>query len=172
MGFTFRYFLPGIVGLLVVAGDYLSKRHVPPQLAALAILVQVTQSAFLAERVQSTDYSLTPASLRDKGSVSSYAEWMDGALKAGEYLRTISRPDTRVMIGHGLATGAITDAYVRNGFYAPNEFSKYADLRACGSNSCLEKFDYVISGPDKNTWPDGFELEKDFLSITILRRRD
>jgi hypothetical protein len=69
-----------------------------------------------------------------------------------------------VWIEVSLATGAITDAYLRNKFYVP----KYEDLRQC-NGPCLERFDYLLASPDERTWAEGFELQKRYAYIAILR---
>jgi hypothetical protein len=179
MAFTFRYFLSGIAGLLVASGCYIASRRKQswiflgrlfvPQVALLAVLFQIAQSIFVADHVKFVDISLTASNRRDGGlTVDRYSRYMDVLLEAGKYLRTITGPNDRVWIEVSLATGAITDAYLRNKFYAPNQFSKYEDLHQC-NGPCLERFDYLLASPDERTWPEGFELQKRYSNIAILR---
>ena len=182
MSFTFRYFLPGIVCLLIMSGDLLRRtstdqllpgwiRLDAPQLAVFAILLQLMQSLLVAHHAKWNDVTLTASHLRDRFSVVSYRDWMRLWLEAGEYLRTVAKPNDRIWLTQGLATAALTDSYLRDPYYAPAKWSKFDDLRSCGDEKCFYSlFDYIITYSGADQVPSGFEVLKDYPNIAILRR--
>jgi hypothetical protein len=180
MNFTFRYFLPGIVALVVVSGHFL-ERSTRDRAATLmsragtlgvvlfAILFQLVQSLFVGYHIKWVDLALTTSSLRDRFSVASYSEWMEVWLEAGQFLRTVTKPNDRIWLVQGLATAALTDSYLRDPYYAPPKRSKFEDLRAC--SDCTRLFDYFINWPGHDKVPPGFEMLKGYSNIALLRRR-
>jgi hypothetical protein len=182
MSFTFRYFLPGIVCLLVTSGHLLERRSADrklpdwlplntPQLAVFAILLQLTQSLLVGYHAKWNDLTLTASHLRDRFSLVAYREWMKVWLEAGEYVRAIAKPTDRIWLTQGLATAALTDSYLRDPYYAQSRWSKFNDLRTCTSEgACMPLFDYILTFPTKESIPPGFEVLKNFSNIAILRR--
>jgi hypothetical protein len=179
MSFTFRYFLPGIVCLLVMCGHLLTRaplgRSVPgwgrldtAQFAVFAILFQLTQSLFVGYHAKWNDLTLTASHLRDRFSVAAYSDWMMVWLEAGEYLRTVAKANDRISVGQGMASAALTDSYLRDNFYAPPKWSKFEDLRSC--QNCTPLFDYILTVPAADQVPPGFEVLKKYSNIAILRR--
>jgi hypothetical protein len=179
MSFTFRYFLPGIVCLLVVCGHLLTRtstdRVLPgwarldiPQVAVFAILLQLMQSLFVGYHAKWNDVTLTASHLRDRFSVASYGDWMRIWLEAGEYLRAVAKPNDRIWLTQGLATAALTDSYLRDQYYAPLKWSKFERLRSC--QDCTPLFDYILTFPGPAHVPPGFEVLKNYSNIAILRR--
>jgi hypothetical protein len=180
MNFTFRYFLPGIVGLLVLCAHFLelstkdrtatfTGRASALGVMVFAILFQLMQSAFVGYHVKWVDLALTTSNLRDRFSVASYADWMQVWLGAGQFLRGVARPGDRIWLVQGLATGALTDSYLRDPFYAPLKWSKFEDLRTC--SDCTKRFDYFINWPGRDKIPAGFEMLKEYSNIALLRRQ-
>jgi hypothetical protein len=179
MSFTFRYFLPGIVGLVVLCGHFLERspiRGTAPLagrvgavgVVVFAILFQLVQSLFVGYHIKWVDLALTTSTLRDRFSVASYSEWMEVWLDAGQFLRTVAKPGDRIWLVQGLATGALTDSYLRDPYYAPLKWSKFEDLRTC--SECTKLFDYLINWPGRDKIPPGFEMLKDYSNIALLRR--
>ena len=121
---------------------------------------------------------MTPSEQRDLFSVDAYARFMADRLEAGQYLRSITTPSDRIFIGQGLAVGAITEAYLRDYFYAPPKDSMFADIRAmCLSPDCMGLFDYFLMGADAfeqhPEWrPAGFAVDKMFPTVAILRKHE
>jgi hypothetical protein len=182
MSFTFRYFLPGVVCLLIMSGDLLRRtstdqllpgwiRLGAPQLVVFAILLQLMQSLLVTYHAKWNDLTLTASHLRDRFSVVSYRDWMRLWLEAGEYLRTVAKPNDRIWLTQGLATAALTDSYLRDPYYAPPKWSKFDDLRSCGDEKCFYSlFDYMITYSGADQVPSGFEVLKNYSTIAILRR--
>jgi hypothetical protein len=182
MSFTFRYFIPGIICLLVTSGHLLTRsavgRTLPgwvrletPQFAIFAILLQLMQSFLVGYHAKWNDLALTASHLRDRLSVAGYSDWMKVWLDAGEYLRTIAKPNDRIYATQGMVTVALTDSYLRDQFYAPLKWSKFQDLRACkNEEECLQHFDYILTFPKPESIPPGFEVLKKYANIQILRR--
>jgi hypothetical protein len=179
MNFTFRYFLPGIVALVVLCGHFLERSTIDrtaalaTQLGALGVVVfaisfQVAQSVFVGYHIKWVDLALTTSNLRDRFSVASYSEWMDVWLDAGQFLRDVAKPGDRIWLVQGLATGALTNSYLRDPYYAPVKWSKFDDLRVC--SDCTKLFDYFINWPGGDKVPPGFEMLKDYSNIALLRR--
>jgi hypothetical protein len=178
MGFTFRYFLPGIVGLVVLCGHFLElskldrTANLASRLGAFGLVVsatlfQLAQSFFVAYHVKWVDLALTSSALRDRFSVSRYSEFMDLWLEAGQFLRSVAKPSDRIWLVQGLATGALTESYLRDPFYAPLKWSKFDDLRTC--SDCDKLFDYYLYWP-LPALPAGFEVLKRYPNITLLRK--
>jgi hypothetical protein len=182
MSFTFRYFLPGIVCLLIMSGQLLGRtslnRVFPgwlrldvPQVAVFAILFQLMQSFLVGYHAKWNDITLTASHLRDRFSLVSYRDWMGVWLEAGEYLRSIAKPSDRIWLTQGLATAALTDAYLRDPYYAPPKWSRFEDMRSCGDEKCFYSlFDYIITYSGADHVPFGFEVLKNYPNIAILRR--
>jgi hypothetical protein len=182
MSFTFRYFLPGIVCMLVMCGHLLGRtsadRTLPdwvrlntPQLAVFAIVLQLMQSLLVGYHAKWNDVTLTVSHLRDRFSVVSYSDWMGVWLEAGEYLRTIAKPNDRIFLTQGLATAALTDSYLRDQYYAPPKWSKFEDMRSCKDEKCFfSLFDYILTFSGGEQPPSGFEVLKNYSNIAILRR--
>jgi hypothetical protein len=181
MSFTFRYFLPGIVCLLVMSGHLLLRttmgRTMPSwirldtsQFAVFAILLQLTQSLLVGYHAKWNDLALTASHLRDRFSVTAYSDFMTVWLEAGEYLRPIAKSNDRIWLTQGLATAALTDSYLRDPYYAQSKWSKFKDLRSCTSEqSCMLLFDYILTHLEVDI-PLGFEVMKNYSNIKILRR--
>jgi hypothetical protein len=178
MSFTFRYFIPGIICLLVMCGHLLkftsTHQLLPawirldnPQFAVFAIVLQVMQSLLVGYHAKWNDVTLTASHLRDRFSVVSYGDWMRLWLEAGEYLRNVAKPNDRIWLTQGLATAALTDSYLRDQYYAPPKWSKFDDIRSCNELKC---FDYIITYSGVDQVPSGFEVLKDYPNIAILRR--
>jgi hypothetical protein len=181
MSFTFRYFMPAILCLVVMSGHLLThpagSRTLPgwvrmdaPQFAVLAILLQLAQSSVVAYHAKWNDLSLTASPLRDRFSVVEYSEWMKRWLEAGEYLRAVAKPTDRIWVGQGMAPAGLNDSYLRDQFYAPPKWSKFEDLRSCHDDRCLQHFDYILTFPRPESIPPGFEVLKKYSNIQILRR--
>jgi hypothetical protein len=182
MSFTFRYFIPGILCLLIMSGHLLLRsttgRSMPswirldaPQFAVFAILLQLTQSLVVGYHAKWNDLALTSAHLRDRFSVAVYSDWMKQWLEAGEYLRTIAKPTDRIWVGQGMAPAGLTDSYLRDQFYAAPRWSKFEDYRSCASEDCLFSLsDYILTFPGADRVPRGFEVLKSYPNIQILRR--
>jgi hypothetical protein len=182
MSFTFRYFLPGIVCLLVMSGHLLGRTSIgrmspgwvrldAPQVAVFAILLQLMQSLLVGYHAKWNDITLTASHLRDRFSVVSYSDWMRVWLEAGEYLRTVAKPNDRVWLTQGLATAALTDSYLRDQYYAPPKWSKFDDIRSCQDEKCFfSRFDYMLTFSGADQVPAGFEVLKNYSTIAILRR--
>jgi hypothetical protein len=179
MGFTFRYFLPGIACLLVMSGHLLSRtfagRTVPwwgrldtSQFAVFAILLQLAQSSLVGYHAKWNDLALTVSPLRDRFSVAAYSDWMRVWLDAGEYLRTVAKPTDRIWVRQGMAPAGLTDSYLRDEFYAAPKWSKFEDLRSC--QDCQPLFDYILTFPGADKVPHGFEVLRNYPNIAILRR--
>jgi hypothetical protein len=180
MSFTFRYFLPGIICLLVMSGHLLGRtstdqvlpgwaRLDTSQLAVFAILLQLMQSLWVGYHAKWNDLTLTASHLRDHFSLVSYRDWMRVWLAAGEDLRTVAKLNERIWLTQGLATAALTDSYLRDPFYAPTKWSKFEDLRSCQLGGCLPRFDYIITFLGEDI-PPGFEVLKNYSNLAILRR--
>jgi hypothetical protein len=181
MSFTFRYFIPGILCLLIMSGHLLLRsttgRSMPswirvdaPQFAVFAILLQLTQSLLVGYHAKWNDLTLTASHLRDQFNVAAYSDWMKVWLDAGEYLRAIAKPTDRIWLIQGMATGGLTNAYLRDQFYAPPNWSKFGDLRTCKDQACYQHFDYILTFVGQDNVPPGFEVLKDYSNIAILRR--
>jgi hypothetical protein len=130
-----------------------------PIYVALAGLLAVAVVVFAAQPAR-----------RWNGRVPSRAALFGGLmwLEAGEFLRTVAKPNDRIWLVQGLATGALTDSYLRDPFYAPLKWSKFEDLKTC--SDCTKLFDYFINWPGQDKIPPGFEMLKDYSNIALLRR--
>jgi hypothetical protein len=182
MSFTFRYFLPGILCLLVMSGHLLTRttmdRTMPgwallrtPRLAVFAILLQLTQSFLVGYHAKWNDSALTASHLRDGGSLAAYSDGMRVWLQAGQDLRAVAKPTDRIWVTQGLATAALTDSYLRDQFYAPPKWSKFEDFRSCKDQNCLFSLcDYILTFPGTDKIPPGFEILKSYSGIQILHR--
>jgi hypothetical protein len=179
MSFTFRYFLPGIVGLLVMSGHLRTRTTIgqmmtgwgrldTPQFAVFAILLELTHSFFVGYHVKWNDLALTVSHLRDRFSVTAYSEWMKVWIDAGEYLRTVAQPNDRIWVRQGMASAGLTNSYLRDEYYAPPKWSKFKDLRSC--QDCQPLFEYIVTFPGADNVPLGFEVLKNYSNIAILRR--
>src|SRR5262249_13159757 len=87
MSFTFRYFMPAILCLLVMSGHLLTRAPAgwtmpgwlqldTPQIAVFAILLQLMQSFLVGYHAKWDDLTLTVSHLRDHFSVAAYSDWM------------------------------------------------------------------------------------------------
>jgi hypothetical protein len=136
-----------------------------------AILLQLVQSLLVGYHAKWNDMTLTASHLRDRFSVVSYGDWMRLWLEAGEYLRTVAKPDDRIWLTQGLATAALTDSYLRDPYYAPAKWSKFDDMRSCTEEKCFfSLFDYILTFSGADQVPAGFEVLKNYSNIAILRR--
>jgi len=178
MSFTFRYFLPAISCLLVMSGHLLMRpsigwripgwgRFDTTQFAVFAILLQLAQSFFVGYHAKWNDLALTVSHLRDRFNVVAYSEWMKHWIEAGEYLRTVAKPNDRILVRQGMAPAGLTNSYLRDEYYAPTKWSKFEDLRSC--QDCQPLFDYILTFPNADKIP-GFEVWKSYSNIAILRR--
>jgi hypothetical protein len=196
MNFTFRYWIPGLIGAAVVSGEIIRQAmsNVPRELndGALAgvaarllatpVLIgllasQIAQSAFATYEGKHIDITLTVAPWRDQFSVDSYAEYLDSWRQAGEDLSSVVTKDDRLFLGPAMMTGALTEGYLVDYFYFPQKESKYWDLRQCKPQlsdpfNCAILFDYYISLVDRETWPPSHKIWKEYRTIAVLKRKD
>jgi len=191
MNFTFRYWIPGIIAAFVVCADMLrgargdianawGKRTVGIQEsqfgASVLVSAMIVQSALLACYVKYVDITPTYAPLRDKFSVTSYADYIRSWLTAGNYLRNKVDANSRVFL-YAMAPGAFTSAYLVDPYYFAPHHSKFKDLATCkqpqpqSSYNCMIYYDYVVTN-NPETFPSSHEVEVEFTNLTILRRKD
>jgi hypothetical protein len=196
MNFTFRYWIPGLVGAAVVGGEIIRQTMsnvarepnsgalagVAARLLATPVLIgllasQIVQSAFATYEGKHVDITLTVAPWRDQLSVDSYAEYLASWYQAGHDLSTVVTKDDRLFL-FAMMTGALTKGYLVDQFYFPPRASKYWDLRQCLSKppnqfNCDILYDYYVVLPDRKYWPPSHELWKEYPQrIAILKRKD
>lgn len=200
MNFTFRYWVPAIIGMLVVSLYVLSKAtprspsgtwHPDMSLferigfsassasvLAALLLMQSAQTALAAYQARHIDLTLTAAPQRDQFSIDSYAAYLRDWFQAGLDLRALDvRPDEKLFLMQGMLTGALTNSYLVDQFYFPPRKSKFPELRRCNSlpedsHACDINYDYLITFADKKYWPATHESVKAYTTIAVLRRRD
>lgn len=196
MNFTFRYWIPGLIGAAVVSGDIIRQRlsvratgltgapltSVAAQLLTTPVVIgllasQMLQSGFATHEGKYVDIGLTVAPWRDHFSVDSYADFLVSWYQAGRDLSSVVTERDRLFLGPAMMTGALTKGYLIDHFYFPQKESKYRDLRECKPQitdafNCAILFDYYITFVDRQTWPSSHELWKEYRTIAVLKRRD
>ncbi len=197
MNFTFRYWIPGLMGAAVVGGEIvrqaLSNITTDPKGAALPgvaarlftapvlvglLALQIVQSSFATYEGKYIDITLTVAPMRDQFSVDSYAEYLTSWYKAGHDLSSVVTQDDRLFLWPAMMTGALTKGYLVDQFYFPPRESKYWDLRQCmpqpaNKFNCEILYDYYVIFPDRKYWPPSHELWKEYPQrIAVLKRKD
>jgi hypothetical protein len=197
MNFTFRYWIPGLMGAAVVSGDII-RQAMPNMLAALdggtlsgiaarllatpvligLLSLQIVQSGFATYEGKHIDITLTVAPMRDQFSVDSYAEFLDSWRRAGQDLSPAVTKDDRLFLGPAMMTGALTDGYLVDQFYFPPKVSSYWDLRRCVPQppdqfNCAILYDYYIALDDPKAWPASHDLWKHYPQrLAVLKRKD
>ncbi len=196
MNFTFRYWIPGLMGAAVVSGDIIRQAlsimatgrdgAALPEVAARVLTapvlvgllaVQIVQSGFATYEGKYIDITLTVAPLRDDFSVDSYAEYLTAWYRAGHDLSSVVTKDDRLFLGPAMMTGALTDGYLVDQFYFPPRESKYWDLRQCVPQlpdqfNCAILYDYYML-LDGQSWPPSHELWKEYpRRLVVLKRKD
>jgi hypothetical protein len=197
MNFTFRYWIPGLMGAAVVIGDIirqaLSARPIDLTSAALPrvaarllttpVLIgllasQIVQSGFATYEGKHIDITLTVAPLRDQFTVDSYAEYLASWYQAGHDLSSVVTKDDKMFLMQAMMAGAFTKGYLVDQFYFPPQASKFSDLRQCVSQpfdqlNCAILYDYYIAVDDRQTWPTSHELWKHYPQrLAVLKRKD
>jgi hypothetical protein len=195
MNFTFRYWIPGLIGAAVVCAaiirQALSDRTTSPDAlpgiaarlltapALIALLaLQIVQSGFATYEGKYTDATLTVAPMRDQFSIDSYAEYLAAWHRAGHDLSSVVRKEDRLFLGPAMLTGALTDGYLVDQFYFPARESTYWDLRQCVPQApdrinCAILFDYYIWVVDPQSWPPSHEVWKEYPQrLVVLKRKD
>jgi hypothetical protein len=197
MNFTFRYWIPGLMGAAVVSGDIIRqampKMTTAPEAGALSgiaarllttpvliglLALQIVQSGFATYEGKNIDITLTVAPMRDDFSVDSYATFLDSWRQAGQDLSPMVTKDDRLFLGPAMMTGALTDGYLVDQFYFPPRVSSYWDLRQCVPQlpdqfNCAILYDYYIALDDPKAWPTSHELWKRYPQrLAVLKRKD
>lgn len=201
MNFTFRYWIPGIIGMVVVslyalqnsgtgtqlgsgATDRLSLferiglRSCPTSLLWALFVLQFSQTALATYQARHYDFSLTIAAKRDRMSTDSYATYLVDWFQAGIDLRAIGvKPTDKLYLMQGMLTGAMTEGYLVDQFYFPPTQTQFPELRSCktlpwDSHACDIYYDYVITFADKKYWPETHESIKEYKTIAVLRRKN
>jgi hypothetical protein len=197
MNFTFRYWIPGLMGAAVVGADII-RRAIPtvatvlngaalsgiaarllttPVLIGLLAL-QIVQSGFATYEGKHVDITLTVAPMRDQFSVDSYAEFLDSWRRAGQDLSSVVTKQDRLFLGPAMMTGALTDGYLVDQFYFPPRVSSYWDLKECVPQlpdqfNCTILYDYFIALDDPKSWPPSHDLWKRYPQrLAVLKRKD
>jgi len=196
MNFTFRYWIPGLIGAVVVSGEIirqiLSKMAISPNGSALPsvaarmftapvlvglVALQIVQSGFATYEGKHVDITLTVAPMRDHFGVDSYAEYLRSWYQAGHDLSSVVTRDDKLLL-FAMMTGALTRGYLVDQFYFPPRESRYWDLRQCvpkppNQFNCDILYDYYVVLPDRRYWPPSHELWKEYPQrIAILKRKD
>jgi hypothetical protein len=197
MNFTFRYWIPGLMGAAVVSGDII-RQAIPNAAAALGagalssitarllttpvlivlLALQMVQSSFATYEGKHVDITLTVAPMRDQFSVDSYAEFLDSWRRAGEDLAPVVTKDDKLFLGPAMMTGALTAGYLVDQFYFPPRVSSYWDVRQCVPQppdqfNCAILYDYYIALDDAKAWPPSHELWKHYPQrLAVLKRKD
>jgi hypothetical protein len=159
MNFTFRYWIPGLMGAAVVSGEIirqaLSNLPTGPTSAALAgigarllvapvlvglVALQIVQSGFATYEGKHVDITLTVAPMRDHFSVDSYSEYLLSWYQAGRELSSVVTKDDRLFLFPAMMTGALTKGYLVDQFYFPPRVSKFWDLRQCAPQSAQLRY--------------------------------
>src|SRR5262249_12309882 len=193
MNFTFRYWIPGLIGATVVACEIISQTAAKPSFdrddsnvntalrristfwgIGAILLLQATQSTFAAYQGKVHDIALTVSPLKDQFSVDSYRSFLQSWLQAGLDLSDVVKDQERVFLMQGMATGAFTRGYLVDQFYFPPNRSKYADLRTCVPQvhnlfNCAILYDYYVTHPGHEHWPPSHELWKEYQTIAVLK---
>jgi hypothetical protein len=196
MNFTFRYWIPGLMGAAVVAAEIIRQAlsnipagrngAVPAGVAARLlsapvvgglVALQIVQSGFATYEGKYIDITLTVAPLRDQFSVDSYASFLTFWYQAGRDLSPHVTKNDRLFLMGPMMTGALTDGYLVDQFYFPPKESKYWDLRQCVPQppdqfNCAILYDYYVALVDRQTWPPSHEMWKEYPTIAVLRRKD
>jgi hypothetical protein len=196
MNFTFRYWIPGLMGAAVVGGEIIrqalssatiSNRSgiagtalrllTTPVLVGLLAL-QIVQSGFATYEGKYIDITLTVAPMRDQFSVDSYAEFLDSWRRAGHDLCSVVTEDDRLFLFPAMMTGALTKGYLVDQYYFPPRASTYWDLRQCMPQladqfNCAILYDYYIALDDRQFWPPTHDLWKLYPQrLAVLKRKD
>jgi hypothetical protein len=194
MNFTFRYWVPGLVGAMVVAAQIIAKRAVRSEpnrdtmrldsviarlFAAPAVgvlLLQVAQTGLAGFQAKNIDVALTVSPLKDRFSIDSYAQFLKSWLQAGLDLDAVVKPEHRLFLVQGMATGAFTGGYRVDQFYFRPNRSRFDDLRTCvpqphNQSNCAILYDYYVTFPDKNYWPASHEAWNLYSTISVLKRK-
>lgn len=195
MNFTFRYFVPGVICLIVVCGHLMQtyiwsqspedktndnrlmmwRMALSPGILAGLLAIQVFQSGLAAYHARHVDIALTISPLRDRFSIESYAEFVRVWRDAGDYLKGHVKPGERLFLQQAMAAGAYTDAYANDDWYAPPSMSGFDDIRrACATSTgaaCLSQYDYILTFPEQTSRWSSHDEMKVFSNLAILRRR-
>lgn len=196
MNFTFRYWIPGLMGAAVVGADII--RYAIPTVAAALngaalsgvaarllttpvliglLALQIVQSGFATYEGKHVDITLTVAPMRDQFSVDSYAEFLDSWRRAGQDLAPLVTKNDRLFVG-AMMTGALTDGYLVDQFYFPSRVSSYWDLKQCVPQlsdpfNCAILYDYYIALDDRQSWPPSHDLWKLYPQrLAVFKRKD
>ena len=195
MNFTFRYWIPGLLGATFVACSVIdattetswADRNAPaiqkviarmfamPVVVAL-LLLQFTQTTLATYYGKVIDITLTISPLKDQFSIDSYASYIASWMQAGLDLAPVVRPQDRLFLLQGMATGAFTKGYLVDQFYFPPNRSKFEDLRNCVSqahnqNNCNILYDYYLTFAKNLNWPPTHEVWKEYQTIAVLKRK-
>ena len=155
MGYTFRYYLPGIILIMILVPLGLNQAvRLDGLLTRGAVLflvitqLAVSFSSFILIRYVEVTPTLV---MRDKFSVDSLASYISKWREAGRYFQDVPEEDDRVFLLQGMLVGAFSDAYLIDQYYMPAQLSSDQDLANCATvpNECNGLYDYFITfGPD------------------------
>jgi len=195
MNFTFRYWIPGLIGTTIVSGDIIRQAVSNPsgglngsalagvaaRLLATPVLVgllgtQIVQSGFATYEGKHIDITLTVAPWRDLFSIDSYANFLWSWYQAGRDLSSVVTEKDRLFL-EAMMTGALTKGYLIDQFYFPSKQSAYLDLRECKPQlhdrfNCAILYDYYVTLVDRERWPQSHEVWKEYPTIAVLKRKN
>lgn len=192
MNFAFRYWLPGIVCVAMVAanlfrtdlggdrptlrGHSLVQWLQRPTAFGLLCAVLTLQAFTIGFFTKHIDITPTISPLRDRFSVMSYAGYIRSWMEAGNYLRPKVTENDRIFLYAGMASGAFTDAYLVDQFYLPPHLTRFEELRKTMPqppryDNVLANYEYVLINPGQMSL-ETHEVDREFATITVLKRKD
>jgi hypothetical protein len=183
MNYAFRYYIPSMVLLLMVAvihvdraiaaGALQQRSLFMSALVAGSLFVQIPFFGWATYHATWHEMALTSSPLRDRFSVHSYASVMQAWIAGSEYLREIERPGDRLFLWADMAGGAISDMYAIDQYYAPPSLSSFPEIRTCPSYlACVRLYDYILIQPDLfKLWTlSTHVVDRRFDNLWILKR--
>lgn len=191
MGFTYRYFIPPLMGLVFVLGDLLDKaapvignaegvalkgRRLLQLYAPVLVAALTLQSAAEAVHLRHFGLAMTRSPKQDHFSVVSYRDYLASWHEAGLDLIPKVTRQTKMFLLQGMVTGSLTDAYLVDQFYFPSDRSSDPLIHDClplhdDPAGCSILYDYIITYKDPKIWPASHEVEREYATIVVMKRR-
>lgn len=160
MGFAFRYYLPGVIGIFILNLKFIEANvqrfsikkfrlvEFLPVGSNMIIISQILIAFFVTIFIKYQFFTPTFVT-KDNFGLESYKDYVATWRVAGREFQEIAKPEDRLFLEQGLVVGAFTKSYWHDWVYTPLVKSSYPDLVECGlgqtGEDCRLLFDYYVT---------------------------
>jgi hypothetical protein len=160
MGFAFRYYLPGIIGIFILNLKFIEANvqrlnfkkfrlfEFLPAASNIIVIGQILVTIFITIFIKYQFFTPTFVT-KDNFGLESYKDYVATWRVAGREFQKIAKPEDRLFLEQGLVVGAFTKSYWHDWVYTPLVKSSYPDLVECGrgqtGQDCRLLFDYLVT---------------------------